>query len=108
MRNVRVKVSTCRVILLPVLCLLCAATATSAHADNLRALSGGKVDFYLRFRFENVHDDQLPPVKNASANTLRTALGYQTGRFYNFVAYLQFEDVRAICNELYNDGDPTA
>jgi hypothetical protein len=34
---------------------------------------------------------------------LCTALGYQTGCFYNLAAYLQFEDVRAICNELYND-----
>ncbi len=84
--------------------------------DNLiDALKGGKVDLYLRYRFEFVDDDQprvisgTPPTLNgpldaAYANTLRTALGYGTGLFYDFGAYLQFEDVRVADNDAYNDG----
>jgi hypothetical protein len=76
-----------------------------ARADDLwQALSEGKVDLYLRYRFEHVEDDQVPTVDDANANTLRTALGYRTGVFYGFGGYVQFEDVRAIGNELYNDG----
>ena len=84
--------------------------------DNLiDALKGGKVDLYLRYRFEFVDDDQprvipgTPPTLNgpldaAYANTLRTALGYSTGLFYDFGAYVQFEDVRAADNDAYNNG----
>jgi len=84
--------------------------------DNLiDALKGGKVDLYLRYRFEFVDDDQprvipgTPPTLNgpldaAYANTLRTALGYSTGLFYDFGAYVQFEDVRAADDDAYNDG----
>ena len=83
--------------------------------DNLiEALKGGKVDLYLRYRFEFVDDDNCivsgcPPTDNrpleaAYANTLRTALGYSTGLFYDFGAYVQFEDVRAADNDAYNNG----
>jgi hypothetical protein len=83
--------------------------------DNLiDALKGGKVDLYLRYRFEFVDDDNCvvsgcPPTDNrpleaAYANTLRTALGYSTGLFYDFGAYVQLEDVRAADNDAYNDG----
>ena len=51
-----------------------------ALADDLwRALSGGKPDLYLRYRFENVDDGQTPKLSDAYANTLRSALGYCTG-----------------------------
>ena len=83
--------------------------------DNIiDALKGGKVDLYLRYRFEFVDDDNCvvsgcPPTDNrpldaAYANTLRTALGYSTGLFYDFGAYVQFEDVRAADNDAYNNG----
>ncbi len=89
--------------------------ATSAGENLIDALTGGKVDLYLRYRFEFVDDDQprvipgAPPTLNgpldaAYANTLRTALGYSTGLFYDFGAYVQFEDVRAADNDAYNDG----
>lgn len=85
------------------ICLTAGASTAPATADDLwRALTGGQADLYLRYRYEHVEDDGLPPVEDADANTLRTALGYRTGAFYGFDAYLQFEDVRA--NDLYNDG----
>jgi hypothetical protein len=89
----------------------------AASGDNLvDALKGGKTDLYLRYRFEFVQDDQprvipgTPPtlsnvaLQDAYASTLRTALGYTTGLFYDFGAQVQFEDVRVIGNDAYNDG----
>jgi len=87
------------------ICLTAMAAPAPALADDLwGALSSGEVDLYLRYRFEHVEDGQLPALEDANANTLRTALGYRTGFFHGFAGYLQFEDVRAIGNDLYNDG----
>jgi Alginate export len=84
--------------------------------DNLiEALKGGKVDLYLRYRFEFVEDGQpritgTPPMltsiplQDAHASTLRTALGYSSGLFYDFGAYVQLEDVRVIGDDAYNNG----
>jgi hypothetical protein len=80
--------------------------ATGSPSDPFQDfLKGGKVDLYLRYRFEYVNDGQgVPPLKDAYANTLRTALGYNTGLFYNLGAYFQVEDVRTIGAERFNDG----
>lgn len=79
------------------ICLSIGAIPASAAADDFwRALTEGQPDLYLRYRYEHVEDDALPPIDEADANTLRTALGYRTGAFYGFYAYLQLEDVRAI------------
>ncbi|MGH8542291.1 MAG: alginate export family protein [Gammaproteobacteria bacterium] len=85
--------------------------------DNLiDALKGGKVDLYLRYRFEFVDDDQpriiagtpptlsAIPLQDAKASTLRTALGYSSGLFYDFGFYVQLEDVRVIGDDAYNNG----
>jgi hypothetical protein len=81
------------------------AFVNTARADDLwQALTGGKPDLYLRYRFENVEDGQTPALKDAYASTLRTALGYSTGLYHDFGAYVQLEDVRVIGNDLYNDG----
>ena len=54
-----------------------------------QAIQNGKPDLYMRYRFEHVDDAQLPAVEDAYANTLRTALGYNTGLFHGLGAYLQ-------------------
>jgi hypothetical protein len=80
-------------------------TVYGALADDLwRALSGGKPDLYLRYRFENVDDGQTPALTDAYANTLRSALGYSTGLYYDFGLYAQLEDVRVLGDEDFNDG----
>ena len=69
------------------------------------ALTGGKVDFSFRARYEHV-DDKSKTAGNqeADAFTARTALGYKTGDFYNVFAYLQFENTTPISNSSqYND-----
>jgi len=87
-------------------------TGTSANAAPSdpfwQFLTGGKVSLYLRYRFEHVDDAQNTPapfpVKDANANTLRTALGYTTGLLYHFGATFQVEDVRVIGRDMFNDG----
>ncbi len=83
----------------------CLAVMGNAFAADLwDAVHGGKPDLYMRYRFETVTDEQVPRVRDAYANTLRTALGYSTGLFHGFGAYVQLEDVRVLGNELFNDG----
>lgn len=77
---------------------------TVQAADLWQALSRGKPDLYLRYRFEQVDDGQRPALDDAHASTLRTAIGYSTGLFHEFGAYVQLEDVRVIGNDVYNDG----
>lgn len=80
---------------------LAAITPTAHGGENfIEALTGGKPTLSLRYRFESV--DQEGFAKNAEASTLRTQLGYKTGEFYKFGAFLQFEDVRAIGSDRYN------
>jgi hypothetical protein len=81
---------------------VCAANA-QAEGGFVDALIGGKPDLFLRYRLELV-DDATPGLKRATASTLRTAIGYATGDFRDFSAYLQLEDVRVIGNDLYNNG----
>jgi hypothetical protein len=79
------------------------APATTFPNDLYSAITGGKVDVFMRYRFEYVNDDILG-IKNAYANTLRTAIGYNTGLFRDFGFYVQMEDVRSLGQQLYNDG----
>ncbi len=84
------------------------AEVTLADDPFWEALTSGKVDFSARYRYENVDDDLAP--KEAHASTLRTALGYKTGIFYNFDARILLQDVRPVGTDHYNDatGRPTA
>ncbi|MEO6697347.1 MAG: alginate export family protein [Gammaproteobacteria bacterium] len=77
--------------------------ASSAHAEGgfIEAVTGGKVSGQLRPRFEWV--DQEGKSKTAQALTLRTQLGYTTGDYKGFGALLQFEDVRSLGGDEYND-----
>ncbi len=74
--------------------------ASQAAATLLDAFTYGKVSGQLRYRFENVDADAFD--KNAKASTLRTQLGYTTDSYQGFAAFLQFENVSVIGNELYN------
>ncbi len=85
--------------------LACAPFARAQENDAFwNALTQGKPDMYLRLRTEQV-DDGTPSIRRATATSLRTALGYQTGLFHGIGLYGQFEDVHVIGNDrLYNDG----
>lgn len=66
------------------------------------AISAGKLDLNMRMRYENVDDDAV--ANDGNALTLRTALGYTTGKFNHFSARVLVQDVREIGIDHYNDG----
>lgn len=78
-------------------------TANVAYAEDafFDALTGGKVSFTARARYEAVKEDNAK--KDADAYTLRSTLGYQTGSFKGFGAFVEFEDVRAVGDEDFNN-----
>lgn len=74
------------------------------------ALRSGTPDLSLRWRFEHVDDDLVRnglPLKDANASTVRATLGYRTGDFHGFGAYLQFEAIGAVGIDDYEDGSGT-
>lgn len=77
------------------------AAAPEQKSDFTKALTEGKVLFDARYRYEYVDQDGL--AHNANANTLRTRLGYETGKFQDFSALVEFENVTGFGNEPYND-----
>ena len=86
---------------------VCAQETVGADDPFWRALTGGKVDFSMRYRYETVDDDLAPggvPLKDAHASTLRTTLGYRTGTLHDVEAYLQLENVTEVGADDYNDG----
>lgn len=100
----------------PLLSLLCVTSMlVSAHAayaadpvvasasgsDFSKALTEGKVLFDTRYRYEYVDQDGLP--KTANASTIRTRLGYETGKFMGFSALMEVEAIRRLGGENYNN-----
>jgi hypothetical protein len=83
-------------------CLM--ALAPIAHADSFtKALTGGTPSGDIRIRYENA-DDGNAATKDADAFTVRTRLGYRTGDFNGFTAFVEMEDTSSIGDEDYNDG----
>ncbi len=70
------------------------ARESKAGGTIIDALTGGKVSLGLRYRIEVVDADNF--AKKATASTLRTALGYKTGTYKGFDAFIQMEDVSDI------------
>lgn len=66
------------------------------------AIAAGKLDLNMRLRFENVDDDAV--IDDANALTLRTALGYTTGKYNGFSARVLVQDVREVGIDHFNDG----
>lgn len=78
-------------------------TPMISHADDafFEALTGGKVSFSARARYESVEQDNA--LKDADAYTLRTTLGYETGDFNGFKGFIEFEDVSDLGDGDFND-----
>jgi len=64
------------------------------------AVTGGKVNLDVRYRYESV--EQTGAAHDATASTLRTRLGYRTGDLGGNTVYLEFEDIVAIGPDKYN------
>jgi hypothetical protein len=60
----------------------------------------GQIKFDLRYRYEHV-DDDVAPLKDANANTLRLRAGYLTPEFFGFQGYAEYEGLAAM-QEDYN------
>ncbi|THK40406.1 hypothetical protein E8Q33_14205 [Methylophaga sp. SB9B] len=76
-------------------------TAAAAEKDSfMEALTGGKVSFSARARYESVKQDN--DLKDADAFTVRSTLGYETGRLNGFGAFVEFENVTDLGGDNYN------
>jgi hypothetical protein len=60
----------------------------------------GQIKFDLRYRYEHV-DDDVAPLQDANANTLRLRAGYLTPEFYGFQGFAEYEGLAAM-QEDYN------
>lgn len=76
------------------------ASGAMAGESLKKALSDGDVSIDLRYRLEHVDQDGFD--EDADASTARVRLGYETGRFYDTWAYVDFEVLRSIGGQTYN------
>ena len=68
------------------------------------SLMQGKVSLDVRYRFEQVDQDRPASILDeASAQTVRTRLGWRTGLFHGFFAYGEAENVSVVGEEDYNN-----
>lgn len=79
-------------------------------ADTLTdALTGGKASMNLQYRYEDVRNSSVPvppaQTNQATANTLRLRLGYETATFNGFGAMAEAESTRDLGNMHYNGGN---
>lgn len=77
-----------------------ALTPMASAATLAEAVTGGKAKLDVRYRYEHV--DQNNNLKNADASTVRSRLGYASGKFSGVSAYLEFENTTAVGAEDYN------
>ena len=69
----------------------------SAAGSFAEALTMGEAYGDLRLRYESVEQDNA--LKDATALTLRTKVGYSTGSYEGFSALIEFEDSRIVAGE---------
>jgi len=77
------------------------STASAGNGDFADAMMNGKPYVKIRYRFENVDQDGF--AKDANASTIRTKLGYTTGKFHNLQASLELENSTDLGGDNYND-----
>lgn len=82
------------------------AFAIPSYAESTDLLKKALIDdatpyIDIRYRYENVDQDGI--IKDANASTLRTKLGYKTGKLHDFSATLEFENVTYLGNDNFNN-----
>ncbi len=80
--------------------LACSATA-SAEENFANLFSDAKPIFDLRYRYE--HIDQDNALKHANAQTLRTRVGVQSGKWYGLSALIEADNVSRLGKAAYNN-----
>jgi hypothetical protein len=93
-------------LLKPTLLSLAVAGITLSHAalaaeDISNLLTQGKPVLDARYRFENV--DQENNLRDANAQTLRTRVGFQSGKWYGLSGLLEVDNVSRLGDAAYND-----
>ncbi len=86
--------------LLMVACLSLAAHDPAAAEGAGALVSGGKASLQLRYRLENV--DQQDVGRDATANTLRLRLNLASGEVAGFRAVVEADRLQALGDEAYN------
>jgi len=64
------------------------------------ALKRGKISLDIRNRYEKV--DEAGKQNEAQATTLRTRLGYETGNYLGFLAFVEFENITYIGGDRFD------
>lgn len=82
--------------------LLALSVPLAASAEDFSKLfTEGKVILDARYRYEHVDSDAFS--KNANAQTLRTRVGFQTGKWYGLSALIEADNVSRIGDQGYNN-----
>ncbi|MWV15697.1 hypothetical protein F3I16_06490, partial [Pseudomonas sp. L-22-4S-12] len=84
-----------------ILPLLACATPVLAEEAFSNLFTEGKPIFDARYRVEHVDQDNA--LKHANAQTLRTRLGFQSGKWYGLSALVEADNVSRIGDAAYND-----
>lgn len=70
-------------------------------SEFLNFVKSGKPIFNIRYLHESVNQKGI--ANQANANTVRTRIGYETAKFHDVSALVEFENVKRIGAEDYND-----
>lgn len=80
--------------------LLCLSTPLAAAEDFSNLLTQGKPILDARYRYEHVDQDNA--LKHANAQTLRTRVGFQSGKWYGLSALIEADNVSRVGDASYN------
>ena len=88
-------------VLLAVFCLVTGVAAVPVHAGDslLDALKNGKASMQLQFSFEYSDFSDAANLDAAKGLTLRTRLGYRTGKWGNVQGFIQFHNVSQMLDD---------
>lgn len=75
--------------------------SSQASSGVTEAFISGKPNLDIRIRAENVAQDDIP--NDANALTVRTRLGYTTGKFKGLSGFVEMESVTAYFDQKYNN-----
>jgi hypothetical protein len=85
----------------PIALALLACVGHAGASENFGSLfSDGKPILDLRYRYEHVDQDNA--LNNANAQTLRTRVGFQSGKWYGLSALIEADNVSRIGDASYN------
>lgn len=77
------------------------ASMTNAHSASISdAITSGKVNLDVRYRYEYVSQDNA--LKDANASTVATRLGYKTGNLGGVEGFMELSNVTAFFADDYN------